>query len=242
MDTVVLKEIKQLKFAISQLIGTSELATNDRFSKGALSRVAKDFQKLSIERGDWISDHDIHKVIKGAPLNPGKLLISQFGFKNYFKRGHTRYFYKPDLIAFNSELKRRNINLTRYLELKQDQEKFKKYLSSVQINKTKGSKKVPFAIKPELRDITSSSIPMPPAEKILEDLQQLKEKFNTGNLGDYIDVYESSHAMLKSMYYFEKYIDPQIKKSCKKWCENYNYAIHALSLITGEKGKFPLTD
>jgi hypothetical protein len=45
------------------------------------------------------------------------------------------------------------------------------------------------------------------------------------------------------MYYFEKYIDPTIKKNARKWCEDFNYANHALQLITKKKEAFvPVKD
>jgi hypothetical protein len=51
----LLAEIRHLKAAISTLIGTSDLQAKERFSKEALVRAAKEFKKLSIERGEWIT-------------------------------------------------------------------------------------------------------------------------------------------------------------------------------------------
>jgi hypothetical protein len=50
----LLAEIRHLKAAISTLIGTSDLQAKERFSKEAV-RAAKEFKKLSIERGEWIT-------------------------------------------------------------------------------------------------------------------------------------------------------------------------------------------
>ena len=44
--------------------------------------------------------------------------------------------------------------------------------------------------------------------------------------------------MMKFIYHFEKYIDPQMKRRCRKWCDNFNYANHALELITKKKENF----
>jgi hypothetical protein len=56
MQNELLAEIRQLKAVISTLIGTSDLPAKERFSKEALARAAKEFKKLSIERGEWLTD------------------------------------------------------------------------------------------------------------------------------------------------------------------------------------------
>ncbi len=66
---------------------------------------------MQTARGEWVSSGDVDKVIKHAPFNPSKLLIEEFQFKNYFKRGSTYYFKRKDLQDLNKELKKRNINL-----------------------------------------------------------------------------------------------------------------------------------
>lgn len=50
MEKEILSEIKQLKAAISKLIGTADLPAKEQFSTEALDKAAKQFQKLSIER------------------------------------------------------------------------------------------------------------------------------------------------------------------------------------------------
>jgi hypothetical protein len=40
------------------------------------------------------------------------------------------------------------------------------------------------------------------------------------------------------MYWFEKYLEPELRKRCRKWCENFNYANHALQEVTKKKEKF----
>jgi hypothetical protein len=48
---------------------------------------------------------------------------------------------------------------------------------------------------------------------------------------------------MKFIYYFEKYLAPETKKRCKRWCENFNYANHALELVTNKKEVFvPIKD
>ena len=37
--------------------------------------------------------------------------------------------------------------------------------------------------------------------------------------------------MFKSKYFFDRYLEPGVKKQCKKWCDDFNYAKHALNDI-----------
>ena len=67
MEEKILDEIKQIRKLLSEIIGTSDLPAKEKFSKEAIAKAAKEFRKLSIERGEWISSHDIDKVIKHAP-------------------------------------------------------------------------------------------------------------------------------------------------------------------------------
>src|SRR5688572_19055125 len=99
MEKEILFEIKQLRADISKLIGTSELQPKDQFSKEALDKAAKQFQKLSIERGEWIEEYNISRYIKNAHYRAGAFIRQEFGFSNYFKRGQTYYYNKKDLIA-----------------------------------------------------------------------------------------------------------------------------------------------
>jgi hypothetical protein len=63
MEKLILKELKELKSVISKLIGTSDLPAKERFSKEAILKASKEFQKLSIERGEWISDWDLYAFV-----------------------------------------------------------------------------------------------------------------------------------------------------------------------------------
>jgi len=90
MEGRILSEIKQIRKLLSQLVGTTDLPVKQKFSKEAISKAAKEFRQLSIERGEWIPRDDIHKIIKHASWNSGKIIIEKFEFTNYFKRGHTK--------------------------------------------------------------------------------------------------------------------------------------------------------
>ena len=243
MQNQLLAEIKELKTLLAKLIGTSDLPAKEQFSIDALDKAAKQFQKLSIEREEWIEDGKIDRFIKHAPYRAGTFIRQEFGFSNFFKRGQAYYYNKKDLVALGKELKERNVDLGRYMQYVEDQSKFKKYLESIN-EKEKGKKKQKaFQLPYDLKDITTSPVKAPAADVIREDLKKLKDEFFLYNLADYIDIYKGSHAMTKFIYHYEKYLDPDIKKRCKRWCENFNYANHALELVTKKKETFiPVKD
>jgi hypothetical protein len=238
MQKQILKELKELKAVISNIIGTSELPAKDRFSKEAILKAGKEFQKLSIERGEWVKDHDIQKYIKNTHHRAGTFIRQEFGFSNYFKRGHDFYFNKKDLIALDKELRKRNVNLGRYMDYLEDKAKFKKSLDMAKENNKVRKNKKAFQLPYDLKDITSSTPKAPSADVIIEDIERLKQEFFQYNLADYIDIYKDNHAMMKFIYHFEKYLEPKLKRRCKRWCENFNYANHALELVTNKKEVF----
>jgi len=230
MEDQILKEIKELRSLLSQLIGTSDLPAKEKFSKESITKARAEFKKLSVERGEWIPEHSISSIIKKAPYSPGKFIIEKFGFTNFFVRGKSLYFNKKDLVALKDELKKRNINLGRYIELVEDQEKFKKYLETTK--DPKGAKKRQrFKIPDELKDIDTLPYNHPPREVVKKHIETLLEEFNAFKMAEYVDVYQNSHAMFKYIYYFDRYVKPEIKKRCEKWCFDFNYANNALSAI-----------
>jgi hypothetical protein len=173
MEEQILKEIKELRSILSKVIGSSDLPVKQQFSKEAISKAATEFRKLSIERGEWIKEDDISKIIKKAPYHSGKFIIEKFEFTNYFKWGRTLYFNKKEIIALNNELKKRNINLKRYIELIKDQEKFKKYLEEVK-NPQRAKKRPRFKIPDELKNIETYPYHHPPKEVVKKHIETLQ--------------------------------------------------------------------
>ena len=110
----ILSELKELKRLFTVMLGTEDKPAKEKFSKDAIIKASIEFKKMQAIRGEWVSSGDVDKVIKHAPYNPAKILIEEFQFKNYFKRGSTYYFKRKDLIDLNKELKKRNINLKTY--------------------------------------------------------------------------------------------------------------------------------
>ena len=152
METKILEELKQIKLILSKITGTEDLPTKERFSKEALDKAAKEYQDMVIKRGEWVSNSDLSDVSKIYSWNSGKFIIEKFGFSSYFQRGKSLYYNKKDLIALKNELKERKIDLERYIELTEDQEKFEKYIANVNLSKGKNKNKN-FEIPDFLEDI-----------------------------------------------------------------------------------------
>jgi hypothetical protein len=227
----ILSELKQLKRLFTVMLGTEDRPANEKFSKVAIIKASSEFKKMQAVRGEWVSSGDVDKVIKHAPYNPAKMLIEEFQFKNYFKRGSTYYFKRKDLIDLNKELKKRNINLETYSNLLQDKEKFQKYIHS--ISRPEGSKKRRrFKIPEGLESIFSEPYSPPNEDLVRNEIEALWEEYDKFNLSEYIDLYyKRTHAVFKYIYHWDRYIEPKIKKQSKQWCEKFNYAQTALKKI-----------
>jgi len=170
----------------------------------------------------------VSKVIKSAPYNCGQLLVEKFEFKNYFKRGYTLYFNKKALIELGKELKQRNINLSDYKELLDDQAKFEKLVKIVELHK--GPKKH-FKIPENLRDIHIKPYTVA-REPILKEIDELMEEYEKFDLSEYIHLYENkTNAYFKYEYSLERYLKPELKKYCKDWSFKFNYANRALKRL-----------
>ena len=236
----ILNEIKELKFLIAKLTGTSSRDSKMPFSPEAVDKAANEYQKLSIERGEWVSSHDIDKIIKSVSYNPGNFIIKEFEFSNYFKRGRTFYFNKHDLMALGKELKERNVDLRRYEEFKADELKFKGYKEKATSN---NAGKKAFKVPKDLKDITTSPAKMPTVEQLKAEIKRLREEFLQYKLGEYIDVYKDSYAMEKFLYYVNKYIEPDIQKRMRRWVRDFNDVNHLLKESKVKKEKFiPVKD
>ncbi len=227
MESQILSEIKKIKKLLSKLTGTSELPTRQRFSKDALAKAAKEFRILEIKRGEWIIDYGISKIIRSAPYSSGKFIIEKFEFTNYFKYGRSFYFNKKDLVALNKELKKRNINLKKYIQLIEEQDKFNKKIEEIKKIGVKGKR---YKIPEELRDIELTTCAPPDIEIVKNHIAELKKKFEEKNLSEFIDQYDTS-AYLKVRYHFTRYVDQEKLKTCRKWCDDFNYANGALREI-----------
>jgi hypothetical protein len=242
MEKEILKELQEIKSLFARLIGSADQSVENRFSEEALNRAAKDFLKMSIERGDWVDDDKINKYIKSAPWRAGDFIRKEFAFANWFRRGNAYLYSKKDLIALNQELVKRNVDLGRYQEFLADKAAFDRKQANADPSQKKKSKVKHFRIPAGLKNITTSEIPKPDPEVVRQDLARLKQEFKTGKFEAYVDIYKGTHAMFKHIYIFQKYLEPGFKRRCQKWCEDFNYANKALKEITGKMEKLVVTD
>ncbi|MEX0981368.1 MAG: hypothetical protein WD577_11060 [Bacteroidales bacterium] len=230
-EDMIFAELKQLRKLLSNLIGTQDLPAKEKFSREAISKAAKEFRNLQIARKEWIESYEIKSVIKHANYNSGKILIEQFQFKNYFKRGSTYYFKKKDLIDLAKELRKKNINLEKYDELLRDKEKFQKYLDSI-LQKPGAKSRKRYKISEGLENIFSVPYTLQIEDQIRDEINVLMEEYNKFNLSEYVDLYEQrSYSLFKYQYNFDRYLKPELKKYCKDWCFKFNYAQAALKRI-----------
>jgi hypothetical protein len=67
---------------------------------------------------------------------------------------------------------------------------------------------------------------------IRHEINGLLEEYEKYDLSEYVDLYyKNTYAMFKYIYHWNRYLDPQVKKHCKGWCEKFNYANEALKRI-----------
>ena len=152
MEKEFLDELRQLRVAISKVVGTSNKPPGQQFSIEALEKTEKEFQKLSIERNEQVEERNIEKIIKSAPWDAGKFIREHFKFSNLFKKGVTHFYNKSDLQSLAQELKNRNIDLERYMEYIVSEAKFKADLEKCIQNKKE--KIVPFIVPDDVHDKT----------------------------------------------------------------------------------------
>lgn len=231
MEEKIFDELKQIRRLLSKLIGTADLPANERFSMEAISKAAKEFQKLTIERGEWIPDNEIDKIIRTAHYCPGKFLIEKMGFTNYFKWGRELYFNKKDLQALNKELKERKIHLDKYHTLYYEKERFDNLVRG--INLPKGTKtKKHYKIPDGLQDIHEKPYSPETEQLARNEIKELMEEYKKFDLSEYIELYhDKTQAYYRYEYSFDRYIKPELKKYCKDWCFKFNYANAALKMI-----------
>lgn len=243
MDEKILAELHYLRLLLARVVGTADQPADKQFSEDAIAKAAKAYTKMTIERGDWLKEDQLPKYLGPCPhYQAGAFIRKEFAFTHFIKKGYDYLFYKKDIEALGQELKAKNIHLKRYKEYLDDKAAFDKKVAEVTTPAKKGTRQKRYQIPEGLRNITTSDIPKPDPDLIRQDLSNLMAEYKTAKFEAYIDIYKGTHAMLKFMYHFEKYLEPGLKRRCRKWCDNFNYANRALQLITGKKQKIPAAD
>ncbi|MES2329644.1 MAG: hypothetical protein V4539_08585 [Bacteroidota bacterium] len=235
MQEQILNELTIIKLYLAKLTGSSALPPDEQFTNEVLDKAAKEFQVMCMERGEWVKDSDISKIIKKAPYRAGNFIRENFSFVNFFKRGHDYYFNREDLTLLAKELKQRNVDLSRYIEFKEEQAKFEKARATVP---KKNPKSKPFKLPKDAKNVPESPRVLPSADAVRQELKTLKQTFLQNKYEEYIDIYNGSFAMIKHIYYFEKYMEPGLKRQLHKWCSSFNEANTLIVDITKKKEKF----
>jgi hypothetical protein len=243
MPTRTEEQLHEILHVLQKLVGEDVLEERRPFSEEALEKIAKAFRELQIKRGEWVAEDDLNKFIKHLPWHkPGKYLREDLEFQRCFKRGHTWYFYRLDVLHLAEELKKRNVQLKQYVELKEDQVKFSVFIKSVVGGTLASYKGKRYALPVGLKDVYATPAKPPDPERVKEEIELLKKEFFENNYKDYVDIQHANHALLKFIYHYERYLQPGLKRRLTKWCEEFNSANTLLTELTGKKQKFiPVT-
>lgn len=235
MATTLKSELQEIKLLLSKILGTSDLKPEEQFSEEVLNDAGKLFLKFRTERGEWIEEGKLSKIFKGCHWHTGKFLREHFRFTDYYKQGHTYYFNRKSIQRLADELKSRNVDLDRYMEYVNSEAAFRKSMADTKARK-RGKR--PYLLPDDPRDIKTSDPPKPDVQIVRDDLKKLKNEFFHFKMEVYVDIYKGNYAMMKFVYEFDRYLEPSMKSMCRKWCDNFNYANHALELLTKKKENF----
>ncbi|MBY0543376.1 MAG: hypothetical protein K2P75_08220 [Sphingobacteriaceae bacterium] len=143
MEKQILDELKELRMALVKLVGTTDLPKSKQLSPEILDKAADEFKKLQKQSDGWLTEHELDKYFKDVFYGAGKFIREEFGFSNFFIKGKSHYYNKADIQALAKELKARNVNLKRYMELKVDKENFNKKIASALSNKKQHKQALP---------------------------------------------------------------------------------------------------
>lgn len=82
-----------------------------------------------------------------------------------------------------------------------------------------------------MQDVNSQPYNHPPKEKVLAHIDVLMAEDEKYKLVEFIDIFQKKYAMVKHIYFFNRYLDPIKRKQCDKWSYEFNYAQNALKEI-----------
>lgn len=234
MEKQILDELKDLKAIVYKLAGISEQSNESPISIEAIEKATKEYRKLEIQRGEWLTNFELEEYFKGTSFRVGDFIREAFSFQDCIKIGRTRYYKKSSIIELAKELKSRNVDLASFMELKKSQDSFQNKIDEYLASKPKGRK--PFALPDYLENINLDHLE-PSVEVVRDDLKNLNDEYNKENLSKYI-VLCNNYASPKIGYPYQQYFDEEIKKRCRHWCNRFNTANYALQLLTSKRYKF----
>ena len=165
--------------------------------------------------------YDIHKYIKSAPYNNvGNFIRDEFQFTNTYLKGKSVYFYKKDLINLSKELESRNIDLTRYMELKLERERIEKPpVDKYALRKQKKIQTGRYRIPQGLKDISAKQKIKKPLPELQAKLDLLMEEYSNESLAEHIELLGESSAFYKDFSYYS--LKDDLRKRLSRWIRAY---------------------
>lgn len=228
------RQMEELKALILQLLNKPQPQAPDSWSKDKVNASAEKFQQMKKARSEWLKDDDLEKYLPGGDHRSGSFIRKEFEFNNWIKDGYHYLYAKKDIIELGKELKERDVNLEVYMDYTYSQKEFEKKIVALG-DKKKVKPGKAYRLLDDVRNFQSEPVPTPDINLIKADLERLQKEFLDGKLGQYVDVFKNSYAMMKSMYWYNKYLDDKIRKTCRKWIDDFNYASNAWQKATNKK-------
>jgi hypothetical protein len=220
MDNII-ETLNEIKHILSRLVGTTQLSKEMQFSEHALDKAAKEFKKLRREDNTWVSEYDIRKYIKTAPYNnTGAFIREEFGFTNFYMKGRSRFYYRKDLINLARELKKRNIDLTRYMQLKAEKVRMEGQPDKYLLRKQKKIKPYGYRIPVGIQNITALPVKKSTLKELRELQETLKQEYQNDNLTEHIEIHSEKFATAHNHFYYG--MNDEIRKKVKRWIRKYN--------------------
>lgn len=235
MEKQILAELAEIRKTLAQIAGTTHIPSSKQFSKEALDKAAKPFAKMNDSKDEWIKGYELGNYFEGGVDSLGKFIREEFGFSNYYEKGTSIYYNKKDFIALVEELKERNIDLPRYIKLRREQDTLaKKSLTQATKNRDKRliekSKKKPYTLPDLIYEVTVEDYNFPEIKVIEKDIEDLFNLFKKSKFENHINIY-GDYAMIKYNPFKEAYLEREIPKGLRSWCDKFNKAQIALKII-----------
>lgn len=221
MKDEALEILKEIKESLSIVLGTNKLPAEKQFSIEALDKAAIEFKKLRKEHDQWVVGYEIHKYIKSAPYNnAGNFIRDEFQFTNTYLKGKSVYYYKKDLINLSKELEARNIDLSRYMELKSERERIEKApVNKYELRKQKKIQLGRYRIPQGLKDVSAKQKIKKPLPELQAKLDLLIEEYSNENLSEHIELLGESSAYFKDFSYYG--LKDELRKRLSRWIRAY---------------------
>ena len=124
----------------------------------------------------------------------------------------------------------RNINLDRYMKLKEDKERIEKATDKYLLRKQKKTGSGKYKIPEGLEDIEALKKTVIPMKELRTEFEQLLKESEEKKLSEHIDLHENNSPFIKSLHYFR--LDAETKKLVNRWFRRFNTIRNEIELRT----------